>query len=459
MQKIRKLHPSKILRSCLLVFFSFALSLNTAIPAFADDPGRGYSHNGINWFNISPPSSEGGQCTTGGGGTAGSTGPSLDGFALPASKGTTGGEEPINESGQVPSSGGRVTFSQFAKLGQEYRDYYINMRWTYAAWNWNGTAKIVDNKQFSWMDQKPRLVLVTNPRNGKSIIAAILESGPAPWVGADNGPNNNPKQGWTNPQVGTPPTYTGIVSGFPPTAIKALDAITGYLGQKGDQLTYAWAADQNAKPGPVGGGVAPGTGGVASTTACGGGGGSDIITGPQGSVPTVYYSQYDPRWAQTQVGGRTTVARSGCGITSMAMIISTFKNDPSITPNTMAKLWDQNGWMTSEGTSWAAFDGAAKAYGLKSEEVRAGGSVTTGDLQKVAEAVRAGKLVVATGTCAGCGLFTTAGHIVVIRGITAAGKFLVNDPKDKADVKKSTNTEWDPSVFTTNSYGLWIISK
>ena len=62
--------------------------------------------------------------------------------------------------------------------------------------------------------------------------------------------------GWPGATRGTPDGYTGIVSGFPPAALAALGdasgpARTGYPGQSGDDLTYQWAPDQNATPGPA----------------------------------------------------------------------------------------------------------------------------------------------------------------------------------------------------------------
>lgn len=172
-------------------------------------------------------------------------------YPLPATSGKTGLEERIDSEGRVPSSGQKVSFSKFAKLGQSYRDYYITMRWNYVAWNWNGTTANTDNKQLAWFSAKPRIVLVTNKRTSKSIYAAALESGPAPWTGVDTQPNNNPKQGWKNPQKGTPPQYTGRVSGFPPVAFKTLGAKMGMADGSGDVLTYQWAPNQNVTPGPT----------------------------------------------------------------------------------------------------------------------------------------------------------------------------------------------------------------
>lgn len=231
-------------------------------------------------------------------GAVGGAGAELDGFKLPATHGFTGNEEPINESGQVPSTGGRVTFAGHATNnahgdgGKAFRDYYMTMRWTYAAWFWNGSSNIVDNKQISWMQQKPRLVLVSNPRTKKSIIAAVLESGPAPWTGVDTMPNNTPKFGWQQPQIGTPDDsagYKGRVSGFPPAAMQALEAVMGQKnGAIGDDLRYSWAGDQNAKPGPVpyvdqGGAAAPSGGtSTGSSSGCPGGGGTGVS--PDGFV-------------------------------------------------------------------------------------------------------------------------------------------------------------------------------
>ncbi|RIJ77964.1 hypothetical protein D1871_04575 [Nakamurella silvestris] len=177
-------------------------------------------------------------------------------YDLPATRGTTGAEEAVDAQGRVPSTGGKVTWSQHAGLGAAYRDYYITMRWNYAAWNWDGTATGIDQAQYQWFADQPRLVLVTNPRTHKSIIAAAIEAGPGPWVGAVGsdlrGKEQGPSHGWPNPTRGTPAGYTGIVSGFPPVALAALDAKTGYLGQTGDELIYQWAPDQNAIPGPTG---------------------------------------------------------------------------------------------------------------------------------------------------------------------------------------------------------------
>lgn len=197
-------------------------------------------------------------------------------YALPTTSGTTGEEETVNTAGQVPSTGAKVTWSKFAALGSAYDNYYINMRWNYVAWNFDGTSTDLDEKQYGWFehghDGKPWMVTVTNPRTKKSANLAVIETGPGPWVGVtdhDHSANSNASSfGWTNATRGDPPGWTGIVSGMPKAAITTLGATTGYTGQQGDRLVYQWAADQNATPGPTGAAATAIPNGDTAVTGC-----------------------------------------------------------------------------------------------------------------------------------------------------------------------------------------------
>lgn len=176
----------------------------------------------------------------------------LDGHKLPATKGGSAQEAEVTPEGLSTENGKPMFFGKWAKEGQEYRDYYINMRWRYHLWNWDGTSTPNGAKEDSnWFLKKPRKVLVTNPRTKKSAIAVVMESGPGPWTGVDTSSNNDPKQGWVNPQDGTPPNYTGRVSGLAPKIFQYLGVAIRVSGGAGDDLLYSWAPDQDAKPGPV----------------------------------------------------------------------------------------------------------------------------------------------------------------------------------------------------------------
>lgn len=189
-------------------------------------------------------------------------------YKLPATSGFTSIESEISETGLVldpmydPDE--HVSAPDLAAT-EANRKYYIAMRWSAWSWNWCGGAKLLDEEQRKWTYSGPRLVHVTNPRTGKSVIAAILESGPAPWAGVTINDCNDP-----NPQrtkwmeggdggyiVGTPSWYTGRVSGLSPDAYNAIEAQIGMADGSGDVLEYAWAADQNAKPGPTDASIAP----------------------------------------------------------------------------------------------------------------------------------------------------------------------------------------------------------
>lgn len=224
--------------------------------------------------------------------SAGSTSAAMP-YPLPATHGATGTEEAVDSGGHVPSGRGvgTITFAKYAALGSDYDNYYITMRWGYVSWNFDGTSSGVDQAQYNWFGAgaTPQMVLVTNPRTGKSILAPVLESGPAPWVGVVNGGSHavDSTGVWANPTKGTPANYKGIVSGFPPKAIAALGAVTGYVGQNGDDLIYQWAPDQNAKPGPTTL-IAKADGGTGGTSAgcspCPATGGVDISGVAVGSI-------------------------------------------------------------------------------------------------------------------------------------------------------------------------------
>ncbi|NTW61876.1 hypothetical protein HGB25_00450 [Candidatus Saccharibacteria bacterium] len=189
----------------------------------------------------------------------------LDGYTLPAKSGKTGYEDAMDSSGKLVTTRETVTFHALAKtLSKDYRDYYIAMRWNWTSWYWNVTNGSyntgLDNAQHKWMRSKPRMILVTNKRNKKSVYVTALESGPAPWTGAKGNKKISTghyggatANGWSNTKAikGTPSKYTGRVSGLSPKAIKAIDAKQGMSNGDGDTLTYQWASNQKAKPGPT----------------------------------------------------------------------------------------------------------------------------------------------------------------------------------------------------------------
>lgn len=153
-----------------------------------------------------------------------------------------------------------------------------------------------------------------------------------------------------------------------------------------------------------------------------------------GKREVVYYNQMDTRWADKPYGPHDTIGVSGCGPTSMSIVISTL-TDKTIDPVAMSKWAYDNGYL-AEGTGsyHSLIPDAAKHFGLKVE------GATTKEKQKIIDSLAAGKLVVAI---MGKGHFTSSGHFIVLRGAMEDGQILVADPASK----KRSNQSWDFNII------------
>ncbi len=163
----------------------------------------------------------------------------------------------------------------------------------------------------------------------------------------------------------------------------------------------------------------------------------------------ILYSQCDPAWA-TQPYGTDTICSSGCGPTAMAMIITNLTGT-QVTPPATASYADSQGlYVVGSGSSWAIASKLATHWGLRSKAV--GANVAT-----ISAALQAGALVIAAGQ--GPVPYTPGGHYIVIRGVTADGKWKIADP-DPAH-KDASTTAWDPAqlVANMNDGSVYAISK
>ena len=175
------------------------------------------------------------------------------------------------------------------------------------------------------------------------------------------------------------------------------------------------------------------------------------LTFSDGGREVVYYNQMDKRWCNEPYGKTQTIGYAGCGPTALAIVVSTM-TDTIINPKEMADWAYENGYVCEGDGSYRTLipEGAA-AFGLS--VTGAGRS----DAQQIVDALAAGKLVVAI---MGPGHFTTSGHFIVLRGVTADGKLLVADPVSLTKSQK----EWDASIVfneasRSNAAGgpFWII--
>lgn len=157
------------------------------------------------------------------------------------------------------------------------------------------------------------------------------------------------------------------------------------------------------------------------------------ITNTGGSYPA--NGMQIPHYLQTDYGnipyGGGSIASSGCGPTSFAMIASYLTGNTITPPDAVA--WCGNSYYKpGVGTYWSYFQAAASHFGC--------GSVTqTSNANTVLQALSEGCPVISSQRA---GLFTSGGHFIVLRGVTANGKVLVNDPND-SDAKNYINREFD----------------
>ena len=94
-------------------------------------------------------------------------------------------------------------------------------------------------------------------------------------------------------------------------------------------------------------------------------GANQVITGDKVLNDCVKYLQWDSKWKNIKYSTHTstqTIGNSGCGTTSMAMIMATWI-DKSITPVEMSALAVKKGYRTyNSGTAWGFFKYIFKNY-------------------------------------------------------------------------------------------------
>lgn len=173
----------------------------------------------------------------------------LEGVSIPAGEGRTGLEQHLwttrgetDAAGHyaitnVPATGpysgintqnGVAGQGAFGKLDPSNEQWYIAMRWNYcSAWddNLSSCTGGLSQSLKSWHIGKK--VIVSNPSNGRKVVVAVGDFGPANWVTAQQ----------------------GVASGLSPEATDYMVGSKHNTG--GDMLLYGWAVDQTLPLGPL----------------------------------------------------------------------------------------------------------------------------------------------------------------------------------------------------------------
>lgn len=172
--------------------------------------------------------------------------------------------------------------------------------------------------------------------------------------------------------------------------------------------------------------------GTSAKTASGTGAGQ-TSTGGKTINKCVHYLQWDSRWKSKKYSTHTssqTIGNSGCGPSSMAMIMATFI-DKDITPVEMCKLSVDNGFRTySSGTSWGFYEFVFKKYkGFKK-------FIKTTSIPTLKAALADGALAVCSMNSNDGHFWTSGGHFIVAIGFDDAGYIYANDPNKKECPRK-----------------------
>lgn len=156
----------------------------------------------------------------------------------------------------------------------------------------------------------------------------------------------------------------------------------------------------------------------------------------------VQYYQND--YSDIEWGGGT-VATSGCGPTSFAMVLTNLANK-KITPQTTA-TWckPKDYYVEGAGMSWDYFQAATNYFNNK-----LGLSInftSTTSIEEVVKGLKSGNIVISSQKK---GIFTQHGHFIVLASIDNNGKIKVADPnKNNATVKThGKDTGYNNTVFT-----------
>lgn len=168
-------------------------------------------------------------------------------------------------------------------------------------------------------------------------------------------------------------------------------------------------------------------------------------TYPASGMQIPHYLQTD--YSNIPYGGGS-IASSGCGPTSFAMVAS-YLTGTTITPIDAVSWCGNSYYMSGVGTYWSYFAAAASHFNC-------GSVIQTDNPNAVLQALSQGHPVISSQHA---GLFTRGGHFIVLRGVTANGKVLVNDPNDNSS-KNYINREFDMmSEIHSTANAYWIFEK
>lgn len=176
------------------------------------------------------------------------------------------------------------------------------------------------------------------------------------------------------------------------------------------------------------------------------------------AIKPIYYMQNDPRWGQhnySAKGESKTIASSGCGVTSAAIIIQTLRPDKNVTPVITAKWSMTHGYkVKNQGTAYSYFKPQFEAYGISCKMLNTNNlyhNPKSSIHDKAKKLLKEGHFLIAV---MGPGTWTRGGHYVVPWKVDDNNNVYINDPASKAENR--TKNKW--ATFKNEVKYYWVIS-
>lgn len=151
--------------------------------------------------------------------------------------------------------------------------------------------------------------------------------------------------------------------------------------------------------------------------------------------------QWDSRWGYVEYGNYN-IGISGCGPTSLAMVLYSFLRDETITPDSLATYAMEKGYYVSgSGTAWSFMTDVARSYGIN---VSQDASLNEAKMIEILE--KDGLLICSMRP----GDFTATGHFIVVCGYDGEN-FTVNDPFSYSNSYK----KWGFTTLQEQTKQVW----
>lgn len=172
-----------------------------------------------------------------------------------------------------------------------------------------------------------------------------------------------------------------------------------------------------------------------------------------GEAAMKMFNQCDPSWGEIRTPLGIRACNVSCGPTSVAMAVNALIGKP-VNPGDVIQFTNNNRmWLPGDnGTSFKGVIDMGKNFGINGYQLQ-----NYKDINAYKEVLQNGGMVLVAGSGPVPFVPAPAAHFVLIRGITADGKFLVADPYPKTS---DTNTKsWDANQIINGTFGAVVFTK